>query len=232
MWADPEEVTMAGIIVLISVFFFLSIEAIGLLLKRRRGEETAPATVHAFSDIHLPRGLFVGDGHAWARLTESGELKLGADEFVTQAMGGADRVELPEVGTQVAAGQPLATVWRLGRKIAIPSPVNGTVVATNETVERAPTALEADPYGAGWLAMVWPSEVTEALKSLRVGERAHKWLENEVQRFTEFLARRMSPEMVGATLPDGARPVKGAALALDDEAWNEFEKEFLHTRNT
>jgi len=220
---------MAGIIVLISVFFFLSIEAIGLVLKRRRGEETAPVTVQAFSDIHLPRGLFVGEGHSWARLTESGELKLGVDEFVGQAMGGADKVELPVVGTQVAAGQPLATVWRLGRKISIPSPVDGTVVASNETVERTPAALEADPYGAGWLVTVWPTEVTEAVKSLRVGERAHKWLENEVQRFTEFLARRMSPEMVGATLPDGARPVKGAALALDDEAWNDFEKEFLHT---
>ena len=218
---------MAGIIVLISVFFFLSIEAIGLVLKRRRGEETAPATVHAFSDVHLPRGLFLGEGHSWARLTESGELKLGADELITQAMGGADRVELPEPGTPIKKGQPLATVERLGRKVSIPSPVDGTVVATNETVERAPAALEADPYGAGWLATVWPAEVTEAVKSLRVGERAHKWLENEVQRFTEFLARRMSPEVVGATLPDGARPVQGAALALDDDAWNDFEKEFL-----
>jgi len=220
---------MAGIIVLISVFFFLSIEAIGLVLKRRRGEETAAAPVRAFSDIHLPRGLFVSEGHSWARLTETGELKLGADELVTQAMGGADRVELPDPGTVVKMGQPMATVYRLGRKISIPSPVDGTVVAANETVERTPAAFEADPYGSGWLVTMWPAEITEAVKSLRVGERAHKWLENEVQRFTEFLARRMSPEMVGATLPDGARPVKGAALALDDAAWKDFEEEFLHT---
>jgi len=217
---------MAAIIVLVSLFFFLSIEAIGLALKRRRNEAPEPSPVRAFPAVHLPQGLFLGEGHSWARLTETGELRVGADEFLAEALGGADRIELPSVGSRVRRGEPLATITRLGRTLVVPAPVDGTVVATNDTVDRVPAAIEADPYGSGWLASVWPVEHAEALQELRVGQRAVKWLEREIQRFTEFLARRTSPELVGATLPDGARPVIGAALALDDEAWTEFQREF------
>lgn len=217
---------MAAIIVLVSVFFFLSIEAIGLMIRRRRGEQPETAPVRPFSDIHVPRGLFLSDGHSWARLTESGELKVGLDELIAQAMGGADRVELPKVGTQIRKGEPLATVERFGRRFVVPAPVDGTIVATNETVEHAPVTLEADPYGAGWLATVWPVEHTEALRSLKVGEKAAQWLRRELNRFTEFVSQHTSPELVGATLADGARPVIGAALALDDQGWSEFQREF------
>ncbi len=217
---------MAAVIVLVSLFFFLSIEAIGLMLKRRRGEAPEPSPVRAFAQVHIPQGLFLSDGHTWARLTESGELRVGADEFLAEALGGADRVELPAVGAQVKKGEPLATIRRLGRTLVVPAPVDGTVVATNGTVDRHPAAIEADPYGSGWLASVWPVEHAEALRGLRVGQRAVKWLDREIQRFTEFLARHTSPELLGATLPDGARPVVGSALVLDDEAWGEFQKEF------
>jgi glycine cleavage system H protein len=209
------------------LFFFVAIEAIGLILKRREAPAVEVQKVTPFSDIHLPKGLFVDEGHSWAWLTESGELRLGVDEFLSQAVGGIDSIELPAVGSPVSKGEPLATVQCSGREMVLTSPVNGTVVATNDTVKLSPMAIEEDPYGAGWLASVWPVEHTEALKSLKVGEKATAWLENEVQRFVEFLAGRTSPELVGATLPDGARPVIGAALALDDEGWQVFRKDFV-----
>ena len=217
---------MAVVIVLVSVFIFLSIEAIGLAIRKRRGEAPETAPVRPFSEIHVPRGLFLGEGHSWARLTESGELRVGLDELIAEAIGGADSVELPKAGSRIRKGEPLARVTRLGRTFVVPSPVDGTVVATNETVEHAPSAIEADPYGAGWLATVWPVEHTEALRSLKVGEKAVQWLQRELERFTAFVAQHTSPELVGATLPDGARPVVGAALALDDEGWKQFQKEF------
>ncbi len=218
---------MVVVVVLVSLFFFLAIEAIGLVLRRRQGEVHEPSQVNAFSDVLLPKGLFVDEGHGWAWLTETGELRVGADEFLAQAVGQVDTIELPVVGTTVAKGEPLASFRCRGREISLNSPVNGTVVATNDSVMNSPSTLENDPYGTGWLASVWPVEHSEALKSLKVGEGAVSWLENEVQRFVEFLAPRTSPELVGATLPDGARPVVGAALALDDEGWQEFRNDFV-----
>ncbi len=219
---------MVIVLVIVSVGLFLFIEALVSWLNRKSFEQAEPETAKGFADLCLPRGLFLGSGHAWARLANSGELKLGVDEFLAQALGGCDSVELPEPGSKLTKGAPLATISRLRRRIVVPSPIDGTVVATNSTVSRVPSALNADPYGSGWLASVWPVDHAEAIKSLRVGERAFKWLEREVERFTDFLAMRTAPKLVGATIPDGARPVVGAALVLDDEAWEEFTREFTH----
>ncbi len=213
---------MTVVLVILTIVVFIAVEAVRLRLAKRSAPALQPQVSHPFADVHFPCGLFVGEGHSWARLTESGELKLGADELIAQAIGGADRIELPEIGTEVQRGQPLATIWRLGRKLEVTSPVDGTVVAANDTVKKTPGAFGADPYGIGWLAMVWPVEHTEALKQLRVGEKASKWLQHEIQRFTEFLARRTSPNMIGAVLPDGSHPLIGSALALNESAWQEF----------
>jgi len=219
--------TMTVILVLLTVAIILAIEATRLRLAQRSATAALePRASHPFADVHFPCGLFVGECHSWARPTESGELKLGADELIAQAIGGADRIDLPDIGTEVRKGRPLATFWRLGRKLELCSPVDGTVVAANDTVRKTPAAFGADPYGIGWLAMVWPVEHTEALKLMRVGERASKWLQHEIQRFTEFLARRTSPDMIGAVLPDGSHPLIGSALALNESAWQEFQREF------
>lgn len=219
---------MVVALVVISISLFLFVELLVAALNRTAKTSEAPETtqVRGFASLRLPRGLFLGAGHTWSRLLGSGEFEVGIDELLSQAIDGADRVELPEPGTELRKGQPLATIWRMSRKLVVPAPVSGTVVTCNKTADHAPAALSADTYGAGWLVKMWPVDHKEAVKSLRVGEEAFQWLGREVQRFTEFLAMRSAPKLVGATLADGARPVVGAALSLDEEAWAEFEKEF------
>ncbi len=218
---------MVAILVILTVVAFVAVDALRVW-RKARGLRTAGATepVQAFAGVRVPRGLFLDSAHGWVRLTESGELKVGLDEFLTQALGGADRVDLPEAGTQVRKGQKLATVWRLGHRLDVVAPVSGRVVATNDTVEYRPDVLGADPYGSGWLARIWPADHSDALHGLKVGNRAAAWLMDEVQRFAEFLSRHTETALIGATLPDGAHPVIGAALTLDEDAWKEFERDF------
>ncbi len=216
---------MTVIIVLISIFLFVSIEAIGLVLRRRRGE--APGEhARAFAPVHAPKGLFFSPGHTWAFLTPTGELRLGVDELLAQALGGADRVELPKPGTTLRRGEPMAKIFRLSRTLTVPAPVDATVVAVNDSLQHGSVPLDADPYGAFWFVTAVPVEHTEALASLKVGDRAVQWLKREMQRFTEFLAARLTPQTLGVALPDGARPVMGAALTLDEEAFQKFQQEF------
>lgn len=220
---------MTVIIVAISVLLFVSIEAIGLLL-RRRGPQVQPENVRAFAPVHAPKGVFLSPGHSWALLTQTGELRLGVDELLAQALGGADRVELPKPGTPLRKGEPMAKIHRLSRTFTVSSPVDGTVVAVNETLRHGPVPLDADPYGAFWFVSAVPVEHTEALAALKVGNRAVQWLQSEVQRFTEFLAARLAPQASGVALADGARPVVGAALALDEAAFQQFEQEFASVK--
>lgn len=216
---------MTVLIVAISILLFVTIEAIGLLLRRRRQEST-PDHARAFAEVHAPKGVFFSPGHTWAFLTQTGELRLGVDELLAQALGGADGVELPKPGSTLRKGEPMAKIHRLSRTLIVPAPVDGTVVSVNESLRHGPLPLDADPYGAFWFVTAMPVEHTEALAFLKVGDRAVQWLKGEMQKFVEFLAGRLTPQALGVALPDGARPVVGAALALDEEAFGQFQREF------
>ncbi len=217
---------MSAILVILMVVLFFAVDALKLYIKRRRGIEPEAQPLATFSSIQFPKGLFLADNHSWARLTELGELKVGMDELLTQALGDVDQVDVMPVGTHLHKGDPLAIITRLGHKFQVTSPVDGTVVAANENAEENPQSVSNDPYGRGWLATVWPVEHNEALHAMRVGDRAAAWLSRETQRFTDFLTARTSPEMVGALAADGAHPVIGAACSLDEEGWALFEEEF------
>ncbi len=221
---------MTAILVILMVVAVFAIDALKLYIKRRRGEVEVPEAVPAFSAIRFPKGLFLGDNHSWVRLTELGELKVGIDELLSQALGFVDEVQIVPSGTSLRKGDHMATVTRLGHKINVTSPVNGTVVAVNDNAVNEPYGVNQDPYGRGWLATVWPTEHTEALRDLKIGDRASAWLGRELQRFTDFLTARTSPEMMGVLAADGALPLIGAACSLDAEGWDAFEKEFTQVK--
>ncbi len=221
---------MTAILVILMFVVLLSLDSFKLYLKRRKGAEPAEKPLATFTPIQFPKGLFLGKNHSYARLTELGELKVGIDELLTQALGDVDEVDIMPAGTRLAKGETMAIVTRLGHKFQVTSPVSGTVVAPNENAEINPYTINTDPYGRGWLATIWPVEHNEALRDLKVGDRASSWLKNETTRFTDFLTARTSSEMGGALAADGAHPVVGAACILDEEGWNQFEKEFARIK--
>jgi len=194
---------------------------------RQQNPASASPAVRSFAPTGVPLGVFLHPGHSWAGLNISGEMRLGVDELLTQALGGVDRVDLPEVGTHTERGKPLITLWKQGRALPVLSPVSGTVVGVNRGLKRSSMAVENDPYGAGWLAAVLPSDQRQAVSDLRVGVDAVRWLRRETQRFVDFVAREASPGVVGVVLADGAHPVVGAAAGLDDTGWRQFEREFV-----
>lgn len=198
------------------------------LWYRKRQEPVATSQpVSAFTPVGVPLGVFLHPGHSWAGLNISGEMRLGIDEFLAQAMGGVDRVDLPKVGTRVERGESMVTLWRCGRALPVLSPVSGTVVGVNRSLKRSSMAIDNDPYGAGWLAAVLPSDQRQAVNDLRVGAEAVRWLKRETQRFVDFIAREVAPGSIGVVLADGAHPVVGAASSLDDGGWSRFTQEFV-----
>jgi glycine cleavage system H protein len=222
---------MTALLVILTVVMLVAVDATRLYLKRRR-EVTGkvPQPVLAFAPANPPRGLFLDGSHTWVRMADSGEMRIGVDELITQALGGADRVELPDLGTKVRRGQPLATLWRNGRKFSVASPVDGTVVTSNDSLEHMPSDLASDPYGSGWLTTIWPVEHREALKPFTMGEAAKRWMDREVQRLSDFLAANATGQPGLALAADGAHPAVGAASTLEDDAWKEFQHDFASVR--
>ena len=111
--------------------------------------------------ITAPEGVYLSDGHAWARPLQEGTLRAGADPLVARALGAVSRVLLPSPGVRVEAGSTLFRLELKGRAISVPCPVSGRVSAVNVDLEKEPELVALDPYGQGWMVLVKPSHPEE-----------------------------------------------------------------------
>ena len=106
--------------------------------------------------FHLPASVhYSPERHVWARPDEEGFVTVGVAAPLREVLWHAPDVEFWAVD-RVDVGSPIATAQaRQGRRIAIASPVAGTVVEVNELLEVAPHALVFQPYVRGWVARVY-----------------------------------------------------------------------------
>ena len=91
--------------------------------------------------------------HEWVK-EEDGRFVVGITDHAQDQLGDVVFVGLPEVGTEVQAGQPLGEVESTKSVSDVYAPVAGVVAAVNEALADTPETINADPYGAGWLVEI------------------------------------------------------------------------------
>jgi glycine cleavage system H protein len=89
----------------------------------------------------------------WAK-EESGRVRVGLSDFVQQHSGDVAFAEIKPVGTVIAATEEMAVIETIKVNISYPSPVNGKIAEVNPAMITAPEAINLDPYGSGWLAVM------------------------------------------------------------------------------
>jgi glycine cleavage system H protein len=99
--------------------------------------------------------------HDWARI-DGDEATLGITWYAQDALGELVHFEPPEEGTQIAKDASYGEVESVKAVSELISPLSGEVVAVNQQVVDAPETVNEDPYGAGWLVRVRPSDPAEA----------------------------------------------------------------------
>jgi len=102
------------------------------------------------SKAMVPKDLLYTEQHEWVRVEGDGAT-IGISDFAQHALGEITYVELPAVGAKLAAGKEYAVVESLKAASDVFSPVGGTVVEANESLNDSPNTVNNDPYGAGWL---------------------------------------------------------------------------------
>jgi glycine cleavage system H protein len=100
--------------------------------------------------MNIPDELRYSVEHEWVR-TEGGRVRVGITDYAQDALGDIVYVELPAVGTEVAAGGKMAEVESTKSVSEIYAPVAGTIVAINDTLPDSPERINEDPYGDGWI---------------------------------------------------------------------------------
>ncbi len=103
--------------------------------------------------MQIPSELRYSTDHEWARRAD-GVVRVGITDYAQDALGDVVFVELPKVGTEVAAGATLGEVESTKSVSEIYAPVAGTVVAVNDALASSPELVNSDPYGGGWLCEI------------------------------------------------------------------------------
>jgi glycine cleavage system H protein len=93
----------------------------------------------------------------WA-LAEEARVRIGLSDFLQQRSGDVAFAEIRPEGTAVKTGEEVAVIETIKVNISLTSPVAGKVVEVNPALAGAPEAINQDPYGAGWLAVVEPAD--------------------------------------------------------------------------
>jgi glycine cleavage system H protein len=102
---------------------------------------------------NVPENLKYTKKHEWARI-EGNRVTIGITDHAQEELTDIVYVELPKLGQEVQAGQEIAVVESVKSTSDVFSPVSGKVVKVNSELEGSPEAINKDPYGNGWLAVL------------------------------------------------------------------------------
>jgi glycine cleavage system H protein len=96
---------------------------------------------------------FYNEEGVWARM-EGDLVRIGLSDFLQQHSGDVAFAEVKPIGTQVAYGAEIATIETIKVNISLSSPVTGEIIEVNPSMASVPEAINQDPFGAGWLAVL------------------------------------------------------------------------------
>ena len=89
----------------------------------------------------------------WAQ-ADGNRIRIGLSDFLQQRSGDVAFADVKPAGTVLTADDEVATIETIKVNISLTSPVNGKVVEINPAMATAPEAINQDPYGEGWLAVI------------------------------------------------------------------------------
>jgi len=114
---------------------------------------------------NVPSELKFLSSHEWV-LIEDDLATVGVSDHAQELLGDLVFVELPEVGSAIAAGDSVAVIESVKAASDTYAPVSGEIVEVNSELEDSPERINDDPYGDGWMYRVKmedPDEVGELL---------------------------------------------------------------------
>ena len=137
-------------------------------------------------EFAIPGGVFISPGHCWASLEQDGAVKVGMDDFAKKLIGKIDSLELPNLGMNIKAGQPLFTIKQGQKTIVFNSPVSGKITRTNTLLKANLESLDATPYDTNWICVIDAEDFDIEIKNLNIGKAAVTFYQDELDHFIEL----------------------------------------------
>ena len=97
-------------------------------------------------------GLYYSEWHEFVKV-EGNFGYIGITDYAQNALGNVVYVDMPEVDDEVEAGEDFGAVESVKAASDLISPVSGTVIETNESLEDQPELINQDAF-ANWIIKV------------------------------------------------------------------------------
>jgi glycine cleavage system H protein len=108
----------------------------------------------------IPEGLRYHPQHHWVRQIGE-EVTVGITEFARAELGEVVYVGLPTLGAVASQNEALCELESNKTVADVYAPIAGEVIAVNSSLSEDPAPINDDPYGAGWLFRLRPSDANQ-----------------------------------------------------------------------
>jgi len=116
--------------------------------------------------------LLYTETHEWIKV-DGKVATMGITDYAQKELGDIVYVELPEIDTELSAGDILATVEAVKAVEEIYIPISGIIIEVNEQLADASDLMNSSPYDEGWIAKFEISS-TDELEGLMNAEEYKK----------------------------------------------------------
>jgi glycine cleavage system H protein len=112
---------------------------------------------------NIPGDLLYTEEHEYVRKGKGAgdPVDIGITDYAQGELGDIVYIELPKVGAKFGKHDVFGTIEAVKAVSELFSPIAGEVVAINDRLEKEPALVNSDPYGAGWMIRIKPSDVSE-----------------------------------------------------------------------
>jgi len=130
--------------------------------------------------FRFPQKLLYSRDGLWIR-NEGGLLRIGVADFVQKRNGDIAFAAPTEAGTELDAGDEIASIETIKVNFSLPSPVNGTILESNQSLQESPELINLEPYGKGWLVVMRPGSLERDLGALMTAEAYSDWARQQAE---------------------------------------------------
>jgi glycine cleavage system H lipoate-binding protein len=197
----------------------LPLAGIAWVVNRLRERRRRALGLHDVAGVTVRAGARYAPGHTWLLQRGEGSLEVGLDDLALRLLPAVTAVEPVRTGTRVARGEPIATLWGGGRKLAVRAPFDARLAGVNAAVVRDPSLVRSDGYGKGWLVALEP--VNEEWKALPAGPDADRWIAGEAHRWNARIEREL-----GLEAADGGELIDPTPWMIGEACWRALVDDF------
>lgn len=110
--------------------------------------------------MNFPTNVKYTSEHEWIRL-ENDEAIVGITDYAQDQLGDIVFVDVTTEGETLDKGETFGTIEVVKTVSDLFLPIGGEILEVNPELEEHPELVNKDPYGAGWIVRIKPTDVSQ-----------------------------------------------------------------------